>query len=38
MANDLNDYVLNVDISTAQFDIDLIVEEADKLGINFGDL
>lgn len=38
MANDLTDYVLNVDMTTAQFDIDLIVEEASKLGVDFGDL
>ena len=38
MANDLSDYVMNVDMSVAQFDIDLIVEEAQKLGVDFGDL
>ena len=38
MANDLSDYIMNVDITSAQFDTDLIVEEAGKLGIDFGDL
>ena len=28
----------NIDLSTSQFDIDLLYDEAKKLGLDFGDL
>jgi hypothetical protein len=34
----MTDYLLNIDITKASFDIDLMHEEAQKLGLDFGDL
>ena len=36
--NNLQEYIQNVDITKAQFDVDVLVEEASKLGIEFGEL
>ena len=36
--NNMKDYVLNVDVTKAQFDIDIMVDEAQKLGLDLGDL
>ena len=36
IANQMTDYLLNIDITKASFDIDLMHEEAQKLGLDFG--
>lgn len=36
--NNLQDYIQNIEITSAQFDVDVLVEEASKLGMDFGDL
>ena len=36
--NNLQEYIQNVDITKAQFDVDVLVEEASKLGMEFGEL
>ena len=39
IANNLvEDYIQNVDLSKAQYNLDLLFEEAGRLGMDFGDL
>ena len=38
MASSIRDFVVNVDISNVQFDIDAMYDEAKKLGLDAGDL
>lgn len=38
VVNNIHEYVINVDLSKAQFDADLLFEEAARLGMDFGDL
>ena len=38
MANNMQDYLVNVDLSRSQFDVDKLFEEAGRLGMDFGDL
>ena len=37
MADTFQDFVMNVDILNAQFDAELLFEEAKKLGMDLGD-
>lgn len=36
--NKVSDYMLNIDMTKAQFNVDMMVDEASKLGVDFGDL
>ena len=38
LANNMQDYLVNVDLTRAQFDVDQLFEEAGRLGMDFGDL
>ena len=38
MGQDISNYLVNLDLSSAQFDMDLMLEQADKLGMDLGDL
>ena len=38
LATNVQDYLVNVDISKAQFNVDMLFEEAGRLGMDFGDL
>ena len=35
---DVANYLVNVDITSAQFDVYLVLDQAGKLGLDFGDL
>ena len=34
----ISNYLVNVDLTEAQFDLDLMLDNANKLGMDFGDL
>lgn len=38
IANKVTDYILNVDVTNASFDLEVFFEESKKLGLDFGDL
>ena len=38
LAANVQEYIVNIDLSQAQFNADLLFEEANKLGMDFGDL
>ena len=38
LAKGMQDYLVNVDLTRSQFDVDLLFEEAGRLGMDFGDL
>ena len=38
IASNIQNYIVNVDLTKAQFDVDLLFEEAGRLGMDFGDL
>ena len=38
LASNMQDYLVNVDLTGAQFDVDKLFEEAGRLGMDFGDL
>ena len=38
VGKEITSYLVNVDISSAQFDVDAVIDQASKLGMDFGDL
>ena len=38
LVSDMKDYLVNVDLTRAQFDVDKLFQEAGRLGMDFGDL
>ena len=38
ISDNLTSYLVNIDVTNTQFDVDLMLEQANKLGLDFGDL